>query len=108
MRAEQGSRIMSMEGTKPVQMELSHTHDCDEILGFAGSDPYNPRELGGEVDLWLEDEKYTINKTCFIFIPRGMKHCPLFFIRVDKPIFSYGATINSNYERPWEGDFEKK
>ena len=29
-----GSWVMSLKGTKPVQIELAHTHDCDEILGL--------------------------------------------------------------------------
>ena len=101
-----GSWLLNLKGTKPVQVELSHTHDCDEILGFAGSDPYNPRDLNGEIEIWLEDEKHIISKSCLIFIPGGMKHCPLFVRKIDKPIFCYGATSNSNYERPWEEKYD--
>ena len=33
----------------------SHTHDFDEVIGFFGGDPQNPRDLCGEVEIWLED-----------------------------------------------------
>ncbi|OGN96895.1 MAG: hypothetical protein A2Z77_00420 [Chloroflexi bacterium RBG_13_51_36] len=101
------SWLMNLKGTRSVQVEMAHTHDCDEILGFAGSDPYNPRELNGEIELWLEDEKHTINKSCLVFIPRGMKHCPMLIKKIDKPILNFGATIDSNYERPWEEKYNQ-
>ena len=80
-----GSWMVSMEGTKPVQIELAHTHDCDETLGFAGSNMANVDELGGEIELWLEDEQLIITRSCLVFIPKGMKHCPMFVRRVERP-----------------------
>src|SRR4030042_559420 len=56
---------------------LAHTHDFDEVIAFFGGDPQNPRELGGEVEFWLEDEQYLLTKSCLIFVPSGMRHCPL-------------------------------
>jgi hypothetical protein len=70
----------------------AHTHDFDEVLGFYGCDPYNPRELFGEVEFWLEDEKYLLTKSCIIYIPKGLKHCPLTITRMEKPILHFGYT----------------
>ena len=75
----------------------AHTHDYDEILGFFGSDTENMRDLGGEAALWLEDEKHIINKSCLVFIPKGMKHCPLYFTRIDKPIFHFSVGPGQMY-----------
>ena len=36
----------------------SHVHDYDEVIGFLGGDPDNPNDLNGEVEFWIEDEKY--------------------------------------------------
>ena len=69
----------------------AHTHDYDEILGFFGTDREDPHDLCGEVELWLEDEKHILTKSCVVFIPKGMKHCPLIFTRVDRPIFHYSV-----------------
>ena len=74
-----------------------HTHDYDEILGFFGSDTKNMYDLGGEAELWLEDEKHIINKSCLVFIPKGMKHCPLIFTRIDKPIFHFSVGPGKMY-----------
>ena len=76
----------------------AHTHDSDEIIGFFSSDPDNPYELDGEVEFWIEDEKFLITKTAMIFIPAGMKHCPLILRRVDKPIFHFSTVTDTTYK----------
>lgn len=75
----------------------AHTHDYDEVIGFIGSDPENPHDLGGEVEFWLEDEKYILTKSCLIFVPKGLRHCPLRVIKVDRPIFFLAVSISSKY-----------
>jgi hypothetical protein len=67
----------------------AHTHDYDEVIAFFGSDPANPYDLGAEVELWLGDEKHIINKTSLVFIPAGLKHSPLVFLEVKRPVFHY-------------------
>jgi hypothetical protein len=69
----------------------AHKHDYDEILGFFGSDTNNMYDLGGEAVLYLGDEKHVINKSCLVFIPKGLQHCPLYFNRIDKPIFHFSV-----------------
>lgn len=75
----------------------AHTHDFDEVVGFIGSDPQNPRDLCGEVEFWLEDEKYILTNSCFIFAPKGMRHCPLRVLRVDRPILFLALSMSNKY-----------
>ncbi|MBN2059157.1 MAG: hypothetical protein JW882_01965 [Deltaproteobacteria bacterium] len=75
----------------------SHVHEYNEILGFIGSDPQNPHDLGGEVEIWLEDEKYLIDKTCLIYIPQGLRHCPLRITRVERPILFLAVSMTKKY-----------
>ena len=75
----------------------SHVHDFDEVIGFFGSDPQNPHDLGGEVEFWIEDEKYVLTKSCLIFAPKGLRHCPLRVTRVDRPIFFLAVSTTSKY-----------
>jgi mannose-6-phosphate isomerase-like protein (cupin superfamily) len=75
----------------------SHAHDFDEVLGFFGSDPQNPHDLGGEVEFWLEDEKYILKNSCLIFVPKGLRHCPLRVVKVDRPIFFLAVSTTSEY-----------
>ena len=76
----------------------AHTHPFDEVITFFGSNPDDPQDLCGEVEIWLEDEKFTLTKSCLIFVPKGMKHCPLHIKRVDRPIFHFTAGTGSTYK----------
>jgi hypothetical protein len=60
-------------GDDPLLSELAHEHDFDEAWIFMGTDMNNPKDLGGEIDFWLEDEHYVINKSCMIYVPKSMK-----------------------------------
>ena len=82
--------------------EQAHTHDFDEVIGFFGSDAQNPQDLCGEVEFWLEDEKYILTKSCLIFAPKGMKHCPLRVIRADRPIFFLAVGTEGRYSKMFD------
>ena len=75
-------------GTKP------HVHDFDEYLLFMSFDPDDTENLGGEVELWMEDEKHIFTKTTLVFIPRGFYHCLLYIRKVDRP-FGFIAIANT-------------
>ena len=84
---------------QPTFSDNPHTHPTDEIIGFFGSNPDDPYDLGGEVEIWLEDEKHVIDRSCMIFVPAGMKHCPLVLRRVDRPIFHFTTVTGHEYDR---------
>ena len=77
------------EGSKP------HYHPFDEYLMFLGMDPDDPFELGGEVEFWIEEEKHIITRTCAIFVPRGIFHCPFYIRKVARP-FMFITTGNTS------------
>jgi hypothetical protein len=72
-------------------LNKAHTHDFDEVITFYGSNPEDPIDLGGEVELWLGDEKHVFTKSVLVFVPKGLSHCPLTVRRVDRPIFHFPA-----------------
>jgi hypothetical protein len=76
-----------------------HVHEEDEIIGFFGSDPANPWDLGGEVEIYLEGKKHVIDRTAMIFVPAGMPHCPLSIKRVDRPIFHFTTVTGGKYRK---------
>lgn len=82
-------------GTSGVYPETAepkaHAHDYDETVAFFGTDFANPNELGGEIELWMEDEKMVLTRSCLVFVPKGMYHCPLVIRRVDRPIFHFAT-----------------
>ena len=77
------------EGSKP------HYHPFDEYLMFLGMDPDDPFELGGEVEFWIEEEKHIITRTCALFVPKGIYHCPFYIRKVKRP-FMFITTGNTS------------
>lgn len=74
-----------------------HKHDVDEILGFYGSNPDDPYDLGGEIILYINGEKHTLTKSTLVFFPSGMEHLPLVVTRVDRPIFHFSIVMDDAY-----------
>jgi hypothetical protein len=82
----------------PAEAEpKSHAHDFDEVITFFGTNAEDPYDLCGEVELWLEDEKHMLTRSCMVFVPKGMKHCPLIIRRVDRPIFHFATGHGGSY-----------
>lgn len=64
-----------------------------------GTDPEHPYDLDGEIEIWLDDEKYVINKSCLVFVPKGLMHCPLKITRMDRPFLHFVATSSKLYDQ---------
>ncbi len=62
-----------------------HTHKYDEIVIHIGIDPKNPEDLGAEIEFCMNGQPLTIDKTSAVFVPKGVKHGPLTWKKVDKP-----------------------
>jgi hypothetical protein len=56
------------------------------VIGVYGTNPANPDELFGEIQLGLGDELHSLTRSCAVFIPRGLQHGPLIIKRVTTPI----------------------
>ena len=72
-----------------------HAHSFDEYLLFIGTNPEDQFDLGGEVELWVGDEKRMITRTTAVFAPAGVPHCPLVVHKVDRPFIfiTTGTTL---------------
>ena len=77
--------------------QREHIHDSDEILGFYGTDPDDPYNLFGEVELFINGESHIITKSTLVFLPAGMAHCPLYINKVERPIFHFSIVTEAQY-----------
>jgi hypothetical protein len=87
---------------RPFVMEKAgHTHDWDQLLCFIGSDPNNYFDFGAEIEFFIgeEAERYFINTTTLVFVPRGMVHGPLEYKKVTKPIMFNNIVLSAKYGR---------
>ncbi len=88
------------KGSAKGYTETEHTHDFDEFIGFIGTaGQKNPLDLGSEIEVWLGGEKYIITKSCLIFVPKGLKHCPIRFNRIDTPVLFFTGGMTTKYSR---------
>ena len=89
---------LEREATDTVgEMGKPHCHKGNEIVGFLGSNPDDPSDLGGEVEMWIDGEKHILTKSTYIYIPAGVKHVPLYINRVDRPILHFFITLTDGY-----------
>ncbi len=88
------------EGAAKGYAEVEHTHDFDEFIGFIGvADREDPYDLDSEIELWLGGEKYMITRSCLIYVPKGLKHCPIRFTRIGKPVLFFTGGMVTSYSR---------
>ena len=71
----------------------AHVHPHDEIIGFIGTNPDDPSDLGATAELWIGDEQYFIDKSFMAFFPKGLVHCPLYVPNVTRPILHFDIQL---------------
>ncbi len=87
----------------------AHFHPHDEILGFIGTNPDDPGDLGAESELWIDDEKYIITKSYLAYLPKGLVHCPLRMRNVKRPVFHFDIQMTDKRpEFQWLKDMTPK
>ena len=74
-----------------------HKHDYGEVLGFFGCGRDNPKELGAEIELWIDGEQNIMNKSFVAYIPAGTMHCPLNIHKIWMPVFHVSTGHSASY-----------
>ena len=69
----------------------THVHPFDQWIYLIGADAFS--EFDADVEFTLGDEVLQINYPCYIFIHKGVKHCPLNITRVGKPLLFVDASV---------------
>lgn len=87
----------------PNPYVVEHDHPHDELLFFMGGKPDDIEDLGAVVDLYLDGEPYRIETTCAVWIPAGLKHCPIHYHSVTRPhgfisLMLHGRYVSGDYE----------
>lgn len=74
-----------------------HIHSYDEMIGFYGSNPADPYDLGAEMEVAIDGDVHKLNRTSLIFLPANMPHMPLRILKVDRPVFHFSIVLNPEY-----------
>jgi len=70
---------------EPSTLIPEHSHDYDEIVLHLGSNPDDPEDLGGEVEVGVGGEPITFDRTTVLYLPKGTKHGPFTWKRFARP-----------------------
>lgn len=87
----------SASPVRPLLRHDEHVHEFDELIGFLGTDPENPYDLGAEIEVGVGGELHRLTKSSMIFLPAGLKHLPLSIISLDKPVLHFSISMNPFY-----------
>lgn len=71
--------------------------DTREAVFVLGTDPEHPQTLGGEVEFTVDGEKHLIDRPCMVSIPRGLRHGPVWFRKVDRPIIQMAILPDAKF-----------
>ncbi|CCH30786.1 hypothetical protein ABZ816_00800 [Actinosynnema sp. NPDC047251] len=83
--------------SEQVHWVNDHEHSYDEVLMWMGNDPDNIHDLGAELYLDIEGERHTVTTTGAVFIPAGIRHCPLGFNWVKRSFSFIALSLNPDY-----------
>ena len=70
----------------------THVHPFDQWVYLIGESK-NFVDFDADIEFTLGDEILKINYPCYIFIPKGTKHCPLDIKRVGKPFIFIDVSV---------------
>jgi len=86
--------------TKPMSFDHPHSHKFPEMLCFIGGNPEDVTDFSAEIDFTLGGEKHTITSTAVVSIPSGVKHCPIVFKKVEKPLVFLEISLTRIWKPP--------
>jgi hypothetical protein len=75
-----------------------HVHNYEELIGFFGSNPDDPYDLGGVIEFSVDGEAHKLTRTTMIFLPAGLTHNPMRILEVKRPIFHFSVVMNPQYD----------
>jgi hypothetical protein len=89
--------------TKANFMEKQgHHHLVDEYFAIFGAqvpDIWSSFDAEIELCYGAEEEKHIITQPTFVFVPKGMHHCPLNFKKVNKPILFQAIHLGPRFHK---------
>lgn len=77
-----------------------HKHPKDEFIGFIGTDPENPGELGGTITFRLGGEDIPTTKSTVVYVPGDVPHSPIIVPELNAPdVIHFSGSVASEYDR---------
>jgi hypothetical protein len=94
--------IDSIYVTHPhLMISQPHKHEFPQYLSFFSANPNDARDFDAEIEISLgeEQEKHVITRPTSAYIPAGLLHGPLNFVKVNKPVLFVDVAVTGRYSR---------
>ena len=88
--------------TKPyLTITKPHKHEFDQYLCFLGASLEDISDFDAEIEFSLgeEHEKHIITEPTLVYVPAGLSHGPLEYVKVNKPVLFVDIAMTSKYRR---------
>jgi hypothetical protein len=82
----------------PLIQVDSHTHDFGEEIGFFGFNYEDIHDLGAEIEITIDNQKYNVTKSFLAYVPPGMQHGPIVIKNVKRPVMHFTAGPTTKYK----------
>lgn len=78
-----------------VMVKDFHLHDFDEFLFFQSANMADMADFDAEIEINMgeESEPYVIKSPTVLYVPAGLKHGPLNFKVINKPVFFFHIRV---------------
>src|SRR3972149_2861554 len=78
-----------------LMISQPHQHGFAQYLSFFSANPKETRDFDAEIEVSLgeEQEKHIINSPTALYIPAGLHHGPLNFVRVTRPVLFIDTAV---------------
>jgi hypothetical protein len=70
---------------EPNQPVSEHVYDIEKVILYIGGDPWNPQDLGGEIEFHISGQPFTISTSSALFVPKGVRYGPVIWKKFRKP-----------------------
>lgn len=79
----------------------AHRHSFAQYMCFFSANPTDTGDFDAEVEVYLgeEKEKHVITSPTIAYIPAGLPHGPIHFVRVGKPVLFLDIATVGKYSR---------
>lgn len=88
--------------TQPhLMISQPHKHEFAQYLSFFSANPNDPKDFDAEIEISLgeEQEKHVITKPTSAYIPAGLHHGPVNFVKINKPVLFLDIAVTGKYSR---------
>ncbi len=83
-----------------------HQHPDAELIGFFGSNPDDPYDLGAEIEVAINGERHLLTRSTLMFVPPNVPHMPMSIKKVDRPVFHFSIVTGGTYDNGAYGKTE--